>query len=270
MQLPPSSPARSDIEVQPTPELVPGRAPRPLSLTVSSKAPLTATCTRQCVAPACRDTLVIASAAIRNAATSTAAAGAAGSRVRPPRRRGRSPGSATRPAAGSRRSGPPRRWRADAGRRPAAAPPRSRTWPPRGSGAAARHEPTRRFRLWAAFSLSTIAARLGPRPSCRSRRSRRRSSSRAVTSRALDAWRSAASVAAWTTTAACRARSCSRATSAVERVLPARDLDREVTQSLASVHERDAYDAVLVACRRRPSRARPRLGRPGVRRRPSR
>src|SRR3954454_14956725 len=65
VQLPPSSAARSRIDVQPAPVVAgPLSTPRPLSATVSSNRLLTTRSTWHRLAPAWRATLVIASDAI--------------------------------------------------------------------------------------------------------------------------------------------------------------------------------------------------------------
>ena len=70
---PPSSTARSVMDVQPTPVPVGLAEPRPLSETVTPSVPSSSTSTAQRLAPECLAALVIASEAIRKAATSTAA-----------------------------------------------------------------------------------------------------------------------------------------------------------------------------------------------------
>ncbi len=133
-------------------------------------------------------------------------------RPRPAGRRGRRPrrspaGRAARPAGAARRPGRGRRARAAAGRardgvRRRRRPGRAGWWRPTWALAASGSLSTssRADSSWKTTPLSA-----GPSPSCRSRRIRRRSSSRAATSRSRLSWSSSASrlvraaVAAWRT-----------------------------------------------------------------------
>ena len=216
---PPSSAARSVIEAHPTPCPIGRVVPRPLSVTVTSSVPSITRATLQRRAPECFATLVIASEAIRKAATSTAA-GTGGSSSGPvtayssdsvDMAAARCRRALTRPTssmAGGRRSSTTRRISAIA----------SLTSSRISAKRALRAVPS--VRVAAAFSLSTIAAREGPTPSCRSRRRRFRSSSLAATIRDREACRSAVSCPARTRTAACRARSCRSCVSAAENDRP--------------------------------------------------
>ena len=118
VQLPPSSAARSRHRVHPTPAPVPAGAPRPLSVTVTSKAPLTATCDDAAASrrsAARRWSSPRRRSGTRRPRPRPAAAAASPVRRRRPARR--SARAAPRRAVGSRRAGRPRRSPGDAGRR---------------------------------------------------------------------------------------------------------------------------------------------------------
>ena len=266
-QLPPSSAARSRIEDSPTPGAGSAGKPAPSSVTSTvrrrrrpragprRRAPRRGG--RRWSAPPARSgrrrprPRPAAAAARRATSTATADAAAVGGRSAR-RSRWSAPTRPSSSSAGGRRPWTRRRMSAIAVRSSRAQlgrPARRRAAGSRGD------EPAQHPGLHASGPASWA-----PSPSCRSRRSRRRSSSRAVTSRSRERCRSAVSRTAWTATPACRARSSSSRRSAGPNGSPGR-----------AAEQSSPTGSVLVAAAAGRTVPADRLpgARPPVRRRPS-
>ncbi len=208
---PPSSSARSRSDSSPTPAVTSSAMPRPSSRTSTSSAvPVSRSRTVADDAPACFTTFVSASETMRYAATSTAA----GRSSAPTTSTVTATSEETHSACCSRAARSPRSSRAG-GRR---------SWTRRRTSSRASRTSVRASRiirradsgsdptaLPAASSRIATPPSVGPSPSCRSRRIRRRSSSRPRTRRSRLSWSSSASRLLRIAIAACRTRSPSSA-----------------------------------------------------------
>ncbi len=278
VQLPPSSSARSRIDDSPTPGAAAGARPTPVSWTRTRSASASSCrVTVQDSAALWRAALFTASITIRYAATSTAAgsgpisSSAATDQLIPDRRAGNATARLCSSARCLRADTRPS-WSRAGGRRPSTSRRTSaissRAWSESWSNSSAARSGSSARRSRAASSRIASVAREGPRPSWRSRRTRRRSSSRAVMRCWRDSCRSRLIDTAWTRAPTWLPTSSRRRRSAGAERVPGRvHLEPQPTHERPAHHELDhargsarLSDRGLDRCRRprRTPRWRPR------------